>query len=101
MRPSRAVSRDRTEIKTGKASDAIEVHSLRREDAFHPGNAEELANVAQETGAEVLRDPLRYPGESGGWQLGDLDLGEHLAKHRDHEVVVITLYEPIPVGEKS
>ena len=33
---------------------------------------------AQETGAEVLRGDLRYPSRSGGWQLGDLDLSEHL-----------------------
>ena len=39
-----------------------------------PANAEELANIAQETGAEVLRGDLRYPSRSGGWQLGDLDL---------------------------
>jgi hypothetical protein len=56
---------------------------------LHPANAEELANIAEETGAEVLRGPLRYPSESGGWQLGDMDFSEHLAKYRDHEVVVI------------
>jgi ligand-binding sensor domain-containing protein len=37
---------------------------------LHPSNAEELAAIAQETGAEVLRGALRYPSESGGWQLG-------------------------------
>jgi len=37
----------------------------------------------------VLRGPLRYPSESGGWQLGEVDFSEHLAKYRDHEVVVI------------
>lgn len=56
---------------------------------LHPANAAELANIAEEIGAEVLRGPLRYPSYSGGWQLGDLDLSEHLAKYRDHEVVVI------------
>ena len=44
---------------------------------------------ANETGAEVLRSPLHYPSEGGGWQLGNIDFGEHLAKYRDHEVVVI------------
>ena len=29
------------------------------------------------------------PSDSGGWQLGSLDLSEHLAKYRDHELVVI------------
>jgi hypothetical protein len=56
---------------------------------LHPANAEELANIAQETGADVLRGPLRYPSESGSWQLGDVDLGEFLTRYWDHEVVVI------------
>ena len=73
---------------------------------LHPANAEEIANVAAETGAEVLRGPLRYPSESGGWQLGDVqfrrncqaisgeaetavDLSEHLSKYRDCDLVVI------------
>jgi hypothetical protein len=55
---------------------------------LHPANAEELANIAEETGAEVLRGALRYPSESGGWQLGDVDLGEHLGKYRDREIIV-------------
>ena len=61
-------------------------------DPLHPANAEELANIAQETGAEVVRGPLRYPRDRGGWQLGEIDLGEHLAKYRDHEVVVIVAW---------
>ena len=56
---------------------------------FNPANAEELANIADEVGAEVLRGALRYPSDSGGWQLGPLDLSEHLAKYRDHELLVI------------
>ena len=64
----------------------------------HPANAEELANIGKETGAEVIRGPLRYPSETGGWQLGDtvldrtvqcVDLGEHLWQYRDHEVTLI------------
>ena len=39
---------------------------------LHPANASELANIARETGAEVLRGALRYPGATGGWQLGDV-----------------------------
>ena len=67
----------------------------------------ELANIAKETGAQVIRDPLRYPSETGGWQLGDtvldrpcpvrqgqgtvqcVDLGEHLWQYRDHKVTLI------------
>ena len=56
---------------------------------LHPANAEEVANIAKETGAEVLRGPLRYPSETGGWQLGDLDLSEHLSKYRDCELVLV------------
>ena len=56
---------------------------------LHPANAEELATIAQETGAEVLRGALRYPSESGGWQLGGLDLSEHLEQYRDQELIVI------------
>ena len=56
---------------------------------LHPANAEEVASIAEETGAEVLRGPLRYPSETGGWQLGDLDLSEHLSKYRDCELVLV------------
>jgi hypothetical protein len=52
-------------------------------DFLHPANAEELANIAKETGAEVLRGPLRYSSETGGWQLGDLGLSAHLSQYRD------------------
>ena len=40
--------------------------------SIHPANAE--ANIAEDTGAEVLRGPLCYPSYSGEWQLGSLDL---------------------------
>ncbi len=56
---------------------------------LHPANAQELGTIALETGAEVLRGALRYPSESGGWRLGDLDLSEHLDKYRDQQLLVI------------
>jgi len=56
---------------------------------LHPANAEELATIAEETGAGVLHAALRYPSESGGWQLGDTDLSEHLEKYRAHKLIVI------------
>ena len=56
---------------------------------LHPANAEAIAEFAEETGAEVLRGDLRYPSYSGGWQLGDIDFSEHLAKYRDHKVVIV------------
>ncbi|TET55133.1 MAG: hypothetical protein E3J64_00730 [Anaerolineales bacterium] len=60
---------------------------------LHPANAEELRAIAAEVGAEVFRAPLRYPSETGGWQLGDanlaLDLSEFLSKYRDCEITLI------------
>ena len=38
---------------------------------LHPANVEEVTNIAEEIGTEVLRGPLRYPSEAGGWQLDD------------------------------
>ena len=37
----------------------------------------------------MLRGVLRYPSETSGWQLDNVDLGEHLDKYRDREVVLI------------
>jgi hypothetical protein len=47
---------------------------------LHPANVDAIAEFARETGAEVLRGDLHYPSYSGGWQLGDVDFSEHLAK---------------------
>jgi hypothetical protein len=58
-------------------------------DFIHPANVEEVANVAREVGAEVLRGPLTYPSETGGLQLGYLDLSEYLHKYRDCEITLI------------
>ena len=44
-----------------------------------PANASELKPIAAEIGADVLEGALRYPSETGGWQLGDLDLSEYFA----------------------
>lgn len=38
-------------------------------------NAEELALIGQEIGAEVIRGPVRYPGREGGLDLGGTDSG--------------------------
>ena len=54
-----------------------------------PANVQELANIALEVGADILRGDLRYPSDSGSWQLGDLDLSEYLDRYRDQQVVVI------------
>ena len=40
--------------------------------------ATELATIAREVGADVVKGDLRY----GSWQLGDVV--EHLDRYRDH-----------------
>ena len=37
-------------------------------------NSKGLAAIAGAIGTDVLQSVLRYPSETGGWQLGDLDL---------------------------
>ena len=63
------------------ASDALQGILLHQQTAtdLHPTNAQAIAESAEETGAEALH----YPSDSGSWQLGDIDLSEHLAKHHD------------------
>jgi hypothetical protein len=56
---------------------------------INPANASELATIAREVGAEVLEGNLRYPSATGGWQLGDVDLGEYLERYRDQRLKVI------------
>jgi hypothetical protein len=56
---------------------------------LHPANAEELARIAEETGADVLRGRLRYPGNAGTWDLGDVSLSAHLERYRDQQVTII------------
>jgi len=56
---------------------------------LHPANAEELARIAEETGADVLRGRLRYPGNSGTWDLGDVSLSAHLEQYRDQQLTII------------
>jgi hypothetical protein len=54
-----------------------------------PANASELKEIAAEIGAEVLEGALRYPSETGGWQLGELDLSEYLDRYRNQRLVII------------
>ena len=57
-------------------------------------NAEELALIAQEIGAEVIRGPVVYPSESGDIEVGGVDIGEYLYELRDQEVMLIVA----PIG---
>ena len=50
---------------------------------------EELALIAQEIGAEVIRGPVRYPSEMGDIAVGDVDIGEYLYELKDQEVMLI------------
>jgi len=56
---------------------------------FKGGNAERLAAIAQEIGAEVIRGPVRYPGELGDIELGGVDIGEYLYELKDQEVMLV------------
>src|SRR5450759_303733 len=60
-----------------------------------PANANELAEIAGEVGADILKGDLSYPSETGGWQLGDVDLGEYLARYQGKRLVLIIA----PVGD--
>ena len=52
-------------------------------------NAEELATIAQEIGAEVIRGQVRYPSDTGDIEVGGVDIGEYLYELKGQEVMVI------------
>ena len=52
-------------------------------------NAKELALMAQEVGAEVIRGPVRYPGKLGDIEVGGVDIGEYLYELKDQEVMLV------------
>jgi len=52
-------------------------------------NTEELALIAQEIGAEVIRGPVRYPGKLGDIEVGGVDIGEYLYELKDQEVMLV------------
>ena len=62
--------------------------------AVAPASAHELAQIASEIGAPVLEGDLRYPSETGGWQLGHLDRSEYLDPYRNQQFILIIA----PVG---
>ena len=61
-------------------------------------NAEELALIAQETGAEVIRGPVRYPGHLGDIEVGGVDIGEYLYELKDQQIAVVVA-PPFPAQE--
>jgi hypothetical protein len=52
-------------------------------------NAEELAAIAQEIGADVIRGQVRYPSDTGDIEVGGVDIGEYLYELKGQEVVLI------------
>ena len=56
-------------------------------------DAEELALIAKEIGAQVIRGRVRYPGRDGGLDVGGVDIGEFLyeLKDREEEIIKATL----------
>jgi hypothetical protein len=61
---------------------------------LRPDNTDELALIAQEIGAEVIRGPVRYPSELGDIAVGGVDIGEYLYELKDQEVMLIVA----PIG---
>jgi hypothetical protein len=74
----------------------IALKSRKKEDTMtvEETNASQLASLARDVGAEVLEGTLRYPSRSGSWQLGDVDLGDYLSRHRDQRLMLVL----VPVG---
>ena len=64
-----------------------------------PADASELSAIACEVGAEVLEGNLRYPSQSGSWQLGDVDLSEYLDRYRDQRLMVVLV--PLDMAEED
>lgn len=52
-------------------------------------NAEELAVIAEEIGAQVIRGGVRYPGRQGGFEVGKVDIEQLPCEVEDQEVVMI------------
>ncbi|TKJ30159.1 MAG: hypothetical protein CEE40_05800 [Chloroflexi bacterium B3_Chlor] len=52
-------------------------------------NAEELALIAQEIGAEVRRGTAGYPGREGRFDVAEFEIEELLYKLKDQKVVLI------------
>ena len=52
-------------------------------------NAEELALMAAEIGAEVIRGEVHYRSEAGDIEVGGVDIGEYLYELKGQDVMVI------------
>lgn len=63
--------------------------------SIDPNQADELASLARQAGAEILEGELHYPSPERGWQLGELDLGAMLESYRDQRLMMLLL----PLGK--
>lgn len=61
-------------------------------------NSDELALIAEEIGAEVVRGTVCYPGREGGFDVGDFEIEEFLYELKDQKVVFIIA--PLGPSEK-
>jgi hypothetical protein len=52
-------------------------------------NADELALIAQEMGAKVIRGPVHYSSEAGDIEVGGVDIGEYPYELRGQQVMRI------------
>ena len=65
---------------------------------LNQSNAHELAQIADEVGALVLRGRLQYPGpETGDWEIGSEKIPDVLYQLRDRDVLLILT--PVDNGE--
>jgi phage FluMu protein Com len=58
-------------------------------------DAGKLATIARELGADVLEGNLSYPSRTGGWQLDNVDLSDHLGRYRDQRLMIVL----VPTGK--
>jgi hypothetical protein len=61
----------------------------RSEAGTHNHHAQTHPGSTTESGADLLRGALRYDEKSGNWYLGDVNMTPHLARYRDHEVMIV------------
>ena len=57
---------------------------------LNKSNAQELAEIAREAGAVVMRGQVQYPGPmTGEWEIGSNTVSEVLYQLRDRELLII------------
>ena len=61
----------------------------RPSDDRRPSKCPKLPTSPRKSEPLVVNGPLRYPSETGSWEVGGVDLGEFLEQYRDQQVVLI------------